>query len=152
MALRYYWISLLTQITTTIYMWWSWLYQCTTDLGTSKSKMLTMMTLNSTCCCFTYSTIQPISWIPLKYKKDKRYIWLGPLKDLGLKISVNIWWTGNPVKCLEIYTGHNREWCDMLNWSERISYMKKVKSFLEMVNLTLFSRVYVIKTCIYCQQ
>ena len=46
-------------------------------------------------------------------------IWLGELKDLGLRYYNNILWTGKPVKCLGVYIGHNKKKCKTLNWDKK---------------------------------
>ena len=51
-----------------------------------------------------------VSGLKLNIKKTKG-IWLGELKNLGLRVYNNINWTGKPVKCLGIYIGHNTQSC-----------------------------------------
>ena len=72
-------------------------------------------------------------------------IWLGPLKDLGLRKYENIVWTGNPVKCLGIYVGHNQEKCFDLNWTRRLDKVQNLLTPDKHRNLTLLSKVSVIK-------
>ena len=78
--------------------------------------------------------------------KKTRGIWLGPLKDHGYRLFESIKWTGNPVKCLGIYIGHNKEQCFKLNWTKRITQMKNAVTHWSKRGLTLFGRVYVVKT------
>jgi hypothetical protein len=81
----------------------------------------------------------------LNVKKTKG-IWLGSLKDLGLLIYENIKWTGNPIKCLGIYIGHNKDKCYNLNWSKKINQMAKCFDHWKCRKLTLSGKVHVIKT------
>ncbi len=73
-------------------------------------------------------------------------IWLGTLKNYGYRIFENILWTGNPVKVLGIYIGHNKQNCYELNWTKKISTMTKVANFWKNHGMTLKNRVYIIKT------
>ena len=73
-------------------------------------------------------------------------IWLGCLKDLGLRKFANITWTGNPVKMLGIYAGHSKEKCNKLNWDNKLENIDSVLQKWNRRNLTLFGRVKVIKT------
>ena len=81
----------------------------------------------------------------LNVRKTKG-IWLGSLKDLGIRIFKNITFTGNPVKCLGIYIGHNKKMCEKLNWIQRLERIKKSIAFWKKRHLTVYGRVYVIKT------
>ena len=73
-------------------------------------------------------------------------IWLGKLKELGLRIYKGIHFTGNPVKCLGIYIGHNAQKCEDKNWNEKLNSLQKTVSYWKTRNLSLFARVKVIKT------
>ena len=84
------------------------------------------------------------SGLKLNLKKTKG-IWLGPLKDLGYRRYCNITWTGNPVKCLGIYLGHNKSKCYQLNWNKRICKVERVLQQWSKRKLTLFGKVQVIK-------
>ena len=75
-------------------------------------------------------------------------IWLGPLKDLGLRTYENIKWTGKPVKILGIYIGHKKEKCEFFNWVKRIDRTKQMITYWKRRKISLFGRVYVIKTYI----
>ena len=55
----------------------------------------------------------------------KKGIWLGSLIDSGLLIYINTKWTGNPIKCLRIYIGQNKDKCYNLHWSKRINKIVK---------------------------
>ena len=83
----------------------------------------------------------------LNLKKTKG-IWLGPLKDLGLRIFENLKWTGKPMKLLGIYIGHKRETCEVYNWIKRLDKAKQMITYWKRRKLSLFGRVYVIKTYI----
>ena len=72
-------------------------------------------------------------------------IWLGPLKDLGLRIYCNIVWTGKPIKCLEIYFGHDSEKCFKLNWLSKIENIESVLKQWAKRKLSLFGKIEVIK-------
>ena len=56
-------------------------------------------------------------------------IWLGALKELGLRIYSGIQFTGNPVKCLGLYIGHNKEKCYKLNWVKKLVAIKNTISY-----------------------
>ena len=77
-------------------------------------------------------------------------IWLGSLKNLGLRKFCNITWTGNPVKCLGIYLGHNHEQCKLLNWNRKINNIKKVIMQWKQRSstLTLQGKILIIKTLV----
>ena len=72
-------------------------------------------------------------------------IWLGPLKDLGLRIYCNIVWTGKPIKCLGIYIGHDSEKCFKLNWLSKIQTIESVLKQWAKRKLSLFGKIEVIK-------
>ena len=42
-------------------------------------------------------------------------IWLGNLKEMGLRVYKDIHFTGNPIKCLGLYIGHKKKKCDKMN-------------------------------------
>ena len=75
-------------------------------------------------------------------------IWLGPLKDLGLRRFCNITWTGNPVKCLGIYIGHKRKKCDFLNWNKRLENISNTLNLWKSRDLSLEGKILAIKTMI----
>ena len=81
----------------------------------------------------------------LNLKKTKG-IWLGQLKNLGLRMYGQILWTGNPVKCLGIYIGHNKLKCYKRNWEDKIENAEKVLKIWSRRNLSIFGKVKVIKT------
>lgn len=83
----------------------------------------------------------------LSVRKTKG-IWLGPLKELGIRVHENITFTGNPVKCLGIYIGHNKNKCYTYNWTQRIQKISNITEQCKKRNLTLFGRVCCIKTYI----
>ena len=80
----------------------------------------------------------------LNLKKTKG-IWLGPLKNLGLRLHCNIVWTGNPVKCLGIYIGHDSEKCFKLNWLSKIEQVESVLKKWAKRKISLFGKIEVIK-------
>ena len=86
-----------------------------------------------------------ISGPQLNIEKTKG-IWLGPLKEFGLRKYCQITWTGNPVKCLGIYIGHNKEKCFNLNWTSKIISMKKLLQQWKQRSLTLKGKILIIKT------
>ena len=73
-------------------------------------------------------------------------IWLGALKDLGWRTYQGITFTGNPVKCLGIYIGHNVKRCYQLNWKKKLDTISKCIKQWNKRNVTLFGKVKVIKT------
>ena len=81
----------------------------------------------------------------LNMKKTKG-IWLGNLKNHGLRLFENIKWTGKPVKCLGIYVGHNRDLCYEYNWLRRVDKIRKAIVFWNKRNMSIFGRVNIIKT------
>lgn len=85
------------------------------------------------------------SGLKLNVSKTKG-IWLGTLKDLGLRTYCNITWTGKPVKCLGIYIGHNQDKCLHLNWYKKLERVEEVLRNWKKRKLTLFGKVEVIKT------
>ena len=68
------------------------------------------------------------------------------MKDYGLRTYCNIYWTGNPVKCLGVYIGHKREKCESLNWNKKLNVIEKVLQQWNKRKLTMFGKVNVIKT------
>ena len=72
-------------------------------------------------------------------------IWLAKLKDKGLRILEGIHFTGNPVKCLGVYVGHNTQKCENKNRSEKLASLKRVIAYWKKMNLSIFARVKVIK-------
>ena len=75
-------------------------------------------------------------------------IWLGPLKELGLRKYEGLTWTGNPVKCLGIYIGHKHEKCVYLNWTQKLKMMEKTLQRWKMRQLTLEGKIIIIKTLV----
>ena len=74
-------------------------------------------------------------------------LWLRNLKNRQTNCKLKgIKWPTIPIKCLGIYVGHNKDECDRLNWTNKIT---KLKNILEIWkcrrNLTLFGKVQVIK-------
>ena len=83
--------------------------------------------------------------LKLNLKKTKG-IWLGNFKNLGLRVKDDIIWTGNPVKCLGVYIGHNSEKCYNKNWTRKFESIEKLLTLWSKRNLSLFGKITVIKT------
>ena len=77
--------------------------------------------------------------------RKTRGIWLGPLKDHGIRIMAGITFTGKPVKCLGIYLGHDNKRCIDMNWNYRLEKLTKYIHHLDKLNLSFFVKVSVIK-------
>ena len=92
----------------------------------------------------TIKEFTEVSGLRLNFKKTKG-IWLGNCKNLGILKHEGIVFTGNPVKLLGIYAGHNRKKAYELNWDRRIEKIKAVLQIYKIFNLTYFSKVEVIK-------
>ncbi len=75
-------------------------------------------------------------------------IWLGPLKDLGLRKFCDITWTGNPIKCLGIYLGHKKEKCDFLNWNKKLDNIHNTLNLWKCRDLSIEGKILIIKTMI----
>ena len=85
------------------------------------------------------------SGLKLNYSKTKG-IWLGNLKDFGMRVHTDIVFTGKPVKCLGIYIGHKTEKCEELNWSKKLEKIEKCIHQWKKCNLCLLGKINVIKT------
>ena len=94
---------------------------------------------------YTINEFSRYAGLKLNLSKTKG-IWLGNLKELGYRQFEEISWTGNPVKCLGIYIGHNKEKCSLLNWDKKLDIIKQTLERWECRKLTLFGKVRVIKT------
>ena len=92
-----------------------------------------------------FRTFEKTAGLKLNVDKTKG-IWLGKLKDKGLRILEGIHFTGNPVKCLGVYVGHNTQKCENKNWNEKLASLKRVIAYWQKMNLSIFARVKVIKT------
>jgi len=55
---------------------------------------------------------------------------IGKLKHCKDKIEI-LNWVNTPVKALEVYFGHNREKCIILNWENKIEQMEILIKSLE---------------------
>ena len=75
-------------------------------------------------------------------------VWLGSLKSTMPETYAGITWTKEPVRCLGIYTGHNKQQCDVLNWDNKIDKISQLLNQWKRRNLTVFGKVVVIKTLI----
>jgi len=85
-----------------------------------------------------------ISGLVLNTEKTKG-IWMGPLKDLGIRKFEEIIWTGNAIKCLGVYIGHNKNQCYKLNWTNKVDTIEKMIRHLKCYKFSLFGKVKVIK-------
>ena len=92
----------------------------------------------------TVNTFTNCSGLKLNLKKTKG-IWLGSLKDLGLRKWCNITWTGRPVKVLGVYIGHNKKLCYELNWQNKLNQIENILQQWSSSNITIFGKVEVIK-------
>ena len=80
----------------------------------------------------------------LKLNKTKCVgMWLGPYKDTS-NMHENIVFTNEPVKCLGIYIGHNKEKQYELNWNPKIEKMKVILNMWKMRKLTLAGKVLIL--------
>ena len=86
-----------------------------------------------------------VSGLRLNKSKTKG-IWIGKLKDEGLRICHGLHFTGNPVKCLGLFIGHNKEKTENLNWDKRLDSIEKTVSYWNKMKLSLFAKIKVIKT------
>ena len=86
-----------------------------------------------------------VAGLELNLKKCKG-IWLGPLKNLGIRKAYGIIWTGNPIRCLGIYVGHNANKTYYLNWTKRLEKIEQFLILWSRLNLSLFGKVSFIKT------
>ena len=80
--------------------------------------------------------------------KKTQGIWLGKLKDLGLRICESIVFTGNPVKCLGVYIGHKKEKSEEKNWAGKLNSIKSIIGYWNKLSLSFFAKIKVIKTYI----
>ena len=69
---------------------------------------------------------------------------LGLLKNTNSKHK-NINWTEDPVRCLGIYVGHNKQECQKLNWSNKVDDLQKLLDSWRSRDLTIYGKVTVIK-------
>lgn len=52
------------------------------------------------------------------------------------------------VKCLGIYLGHNKQECDVKNWTNKLDVAKRMLNQWKRRNLTMFGKVVIIRTMI----
>ena len=69
-------------------------------------------------------------------------LWLRNLKNRQFNCRLKgIKWPTTPIKCLGIYVGHNKDECDRLNWTNKITKLKHVLEIWKCRrNLTLFGK------------
>jgi hypothetical protein len=74
-------------------------------------------------------------------------LWLGSTKYKQNKCTLfGVKWTKEPIRCLSIYIGHNKEACEVKNWHDKIDEMKTILKSWQHQNLTLFGKVCILKT------
>ena len=73
-------------------------------------------------------------------------IWLGNLKNDDEHEMYGISFTNEPVKCLGIFIGHNKEECHNKNWNDPLSNLENVFKSCKQRRLTLFGKVIIIKS------
>ena len=74
-------------------------------------------------------------------------IWVGKLKHCKDNIE-GIKWTEEPVKVLGIYFGHDKKYCEKLNWEKKITEMKKKFEQWGKRNLSILGKILIIKALI----
>ena len=93
----------------------------------------------------TFDSFATVAGLKLNMTKTKGIL-VGGLKDSGLRKYQEILFTGNPVKCLGIYIGHNKEKTKKENWDSKIESIKRIISYWNNRRLSLFAKIKVIKT------
>ncbi len=84
----------------------------------------------------------------LKLNRNKTEgIWLGKLKSSRDKYE-NINWNTEPVKCLGVYFGYDKEKCKKLNLEKQYIKSEKTINNWKKRNLTIIGRITVVKTFI----
>ena len=92
----------------------------------------------------TVNTFSDCAGPRISYKKT-RGIWMGPLKDEGMRIFRNIVWTGKPIKCLGIYIGHDKSMCNELNWGKKLVNIENTLNTWKKARLTIMGKIEIIK-------
>ena len=87
-----------------------------------------------------------VSGLTLNLKKCEG-LWIGNYKfrQPGCKVC-GINWPTEPIKCLGIYVGHNKNACDELNWNRKIVKMANILRCWRNRDLTIFGKVQIIKS------
>ncbi len=82
----------------------------------------------------------------LRLNLDKcEAVGLGLLKDYN-GIFSGIKFTLEPIKCIGIFIGHNKDKCNELNWDDKISKFEKQLNHWKMRKLTLFGKILILKS------
>lgn len=87
-----------------------------------------------------------VSGLTLNLKKCEG-LWIGNYKfrQPGCKVC-GINWPTEPIKCLGIFVGHNKNACDELNWNRKIVKMANILRCWRNRDLTIFGKVQIIKS------
>ena len=93
----------------------------------------------------TINEFSDVSGLHLNIKKTKG-IWLGKCKNLGIRKLNGITFTGNPLRLLGIYVGHNKIKTYESNWTKRIEKIKSVLQLYKKFSLTYYNKIEVIKS------
>ena len=62
----------------------------------------------------------------LNLQKKTEGLMLGPSKHSNIKSYNNVEFKDSPIKCLGIYTRHDKEKCEELNWDSKIHKMQNI--------------------------
>ncbi len=82
----------------------------------------------------------------LKLNLDKcEAVGLGQLKNYN-GIFAGIRFTQDPIKCIGIFVGHNKDKCNSMNWDDKISKFEKQLNHWKMRKLTLFGKILILKS------
>ena len=73
-------------------------------------------------------------------------IWLGHLKVSGPDCFCEIYFKYNPIKCLGIYIGHNKNMCFSLNWDKKLEFFDNLLERWKARDLSIFGKVVVVNT------
>jgi len=72
-------------------------------------------------------------------------IWLGPYRH-NAEVFEGITFTRNPVRCLGLYIGHDKEGCYRENWMSKINKIKNCMHIWKTRKLTVYGRIMIVKT------
>ena len=73
-------------------------------------------------------------------------LWLGPLKDCDIYNVHEVKFKTNPLKCLGLYVGYNKDECEKCNWIKKLEYFDNTLLNWKRRKLTLFGKVIVINS------
>ena len=108
----------------------------------------TTLTLNDTDSLLhalnTIESFSKVSGLQLHIGKTAGIL-LGNLRDTENKIH-GVTFPKEPIKCLGVYIGHNKNECENLNWKPKIEDMQKLFESWKKRKLTLFGKVQIINT------